>query len=48
MDNFFPFIHKIEKKKQWEPEPMYVEIYPPPPPPKKEEIEPETEIIIQL
>lgn len=38
MDAFFPFIHKIEKKKkQDELQPLYIEIEPPPPPQKEEE-----------
>jgi len=32
MDTFFPFIHKIEKKKKEdELQPLYVELEPPPP-----------------
>jgi len=37
MDFFFPFIYHIEKKKELEPEPLYIELYPPPPPPSKKE-----------
>jgi hypothetical protein len=51
MDVFFPFIHKIEKKKEFEPEPLYVELYPPPPQQKEKEETDETGstiIIIQL
>lgn len=29
MDDFFPFIHKI-KKKEYEPQPLYIEVIPPP------------------
>jgi hypothetical protein len=50
MDDFFPFVHKREKKKEFEPEPLYIELYPPPP--KRDEEEKEdsnpTVIIIQL
>lgn len=31
MDAFFPFIHKIEKKKDEELQPLYIELEPPPP-----------------
>jgi hypothetical protein len=52
MDVFFPFIHKIEKKKkEFEPEPLYVELYPPPPVQKEKEETDETGstvIIIEL
>jgi hypothetical protein len=40
MDDFFPFIHKIEKKKTEELQPLYIELIPPPPqqlPEKNEE-----------
>jgi hypothetical protein len=50
MDKFFPFIHKKIKKQEFEPEPLYVEIYPPPQE-KREKNEEEKEeriIIIQL
>jgi hypothetical protein len=49
MDDFFPFIHERKKKKEWEPEPLYVELIPPPPE-KTQEVEPEspTVIIIRL
>jgi hypothetical protein len=30
MDTFFPFIHKIEKKKKEELQPLYIELEPPP------------------
>jgi len=30
MEAFFPFIHQIKKKEKFEPEPLYVEVYPPP------------------
>jgi hypothetical protein len=49
MDSFFPFVHKIEKKKkQDELQPLYVELYPPPPPIKQDEEEEPRVIIIQL
>ena len=51
MDGFFPFIYQPEKKKEFEPEPLYIELYPPPPQ-RKEDKEQEdsnpTVIIIQL
>lgn len=50
MSEFFPFIHKIEKKKKdQEPQPLYVELIPPPPQ-KRDVEEDETPgvIIIQL
>jgi hypothetical protein len=51
MDDFFPFVYKREKKKEFEPEPLYIELYPPPP--KREEKKEEDDsdpgvIIIQL
>ncbi len=51
MDAFFPFVHKIEKKKkQDELQPLYIEIEPPPPPPPRKEEEDDNHqvIIIQL
>ncbi len=51
MDQFFPFIHKIEKKKKEdELQPLYIELEPPPLEHKKEEQEEETPrvIIIEL
>ena len=30
MDDFFPFIYQIEKKKENEPQPLYIELIPPP------------------
>lgn len=50
MNNFPPFIHKKFKKKEFEPEPLYVEIYPPPQErlEKSEEEKEERVIIIQL
>lgn len=51
MNSFFPFIHKIEKKKkQDELQPLYIELEPPPPPPRKEEERDDEHqiIIIQL
>lgn len=50
MNSFFPFIHKIEKKKKEdELQPLYIELEPPPPQEHKE-IEEETPrvIIIEL
>jgi hypothetical protein len=47
MDAFFPFIHKIEKKKNEELQPLYVELEPPPPEYKeKEESEDSPRIVI--
>ena len=43
MDSFFPFIHKIKKKKEDELRPLYVEIYPPP---KEKEDKKESKIIV--
>ncbi len=52
MNDYIPFIHDPEIKKEWEPEQLYVELYPPPPPPKREDEEKEDTnpgvIIIQL
>jgi len=50
MSEFFPFIHKIEKKKEQEPQPLYVELIPPPPPQKKRDDEEEQPrvVIIEL
>ena len=31
MDDFFPFIYEIEKKKENEFQPLYIELIPPPP-----------------
>lgn len=39
MDGFFPFVYKREKKKEWEPEPLYVELIPPPPMEEKKDKE---------
>lgn len=38
---YFPFIHKIKKKKNSEPIPLHIEQAPPPPPVKKTEDEKE-------
>lgn len=48
MNDFYPFIYKKEQKKEFEQEPLYIELYPPPP--KKDESEEEVSkvIIIQL
>lgn len=50
MDTFFPFIHKIEKKKKDEVQPLYIELEPPPPEYKEKEDDEETPrvIIIEL
>lgn len=50
MDAFFPFIHKIEKKKDEELQPLYIELEPPPPPQQHQKDEEETSrvIIIEL
>lgn len=50
MDNFFPFVfEKLKKKKELEPQPLYVELNPPPPePPKEEESEESRVVIIEL
>lgn len=39
-----------KKKEEFEPEPLYIELYPPPPPPKKEEGQKEERgvVIIEL
>lgn len=50
MRGFFPFIYEPEKKKEFEPEHLYIELEPPPLE-KKEEVKEEdnpTVIIIQL
>jgi hypothetical protein len=47
MDSFFPFIHKIErKKKENELEPLYIELIPPPPELKEQKEEDPPQIII--
>ncbi len=51
MDAFFPFIHKNEKKKKDELQPLYIELEPPPPPERKQKEDDEEEqrvVIIQL
>jgi len=50
MDEFFPFIHQPKRKKENEPQPLYVELYPPMPEKHQENKEEETErvIIIEL
>lgn len=53
MDGFFPFIHKIEKKKKEELQPLYIELDPPPLERKQESSEEEEEetprvIVIEL
>lgn len=49
MDTFIPFIHKPEKKKKEELQPLYVELYPPiESPPKEEEQEESRVVIIEL
>lgn len=47
MDTFFPFIfEKPKKKKEFEPQPLYVELNPPPPERKKEEESEESHVVI--
>ena len=47
MDPFYPFIHERErKKKDNEPQPLYVELYPPPPEKREEEEKEESRVII--
>lgn len=49
MEIFYPFIHKIEHKKDNEPQPLYVELYPPMEKlPTKEEKEETGIVIIEL
>lgn len=50
MNDFFPFIHKIEKKKEEELQPLYIELDPPPPQQEHKSDEEETPrvIIIEL
>lgn len=51
MNDFFPFIHKIEKKKKEdELQPLYIELEPPPPQQHKKDKEETQErvVIIQL
>jgi hypothetical protein len=49
MNDFFPFIHKNEKKKKEdELQPLYIELYPPPPEKKEKEDDDQKVIIIQL
>jgi hypothetical protein len=50
MVSFFPFIYENEKKKEWEPEYLYVELIPPPQEEKQEEKQEDDSkvIIIQL
>ena len=48
MNEFFPFIHKIEKKKEKEAEPLYIELIPPPIPQKEDEKEEKRVIVIEL
>ena len=50
MNSFFPFIHKIEKKKKDELQPLYIELEPPPPleEQKKDEEETPRVIVIEL
>ena len=45
MNQYIPFIHKIEKKKE-ELQPLYIELYPPPPIEVEEEKEEQSSIII--
>lgn len=51
MNVYVPFIYDSEEKKEWEPEPLYIELIPPPPKKREEEETEDTErgvIIIQL
>jgi hypothetical protein len=50
MSDFFPFIHKIEKKKKEELQPLYIELDPPPLEQQQKSDEEETPrvIIIEL
>ncbi len=50
MDSFFPFIYEQQKKKQIEPEQLYIEIEPPriEQREEKEETEPSYIVIIEL
>jgi hypothetical protein len=51
MTDFFPFIHKTNKEKKNELEPLYIELYPPSfeeDPEKKEEQEEPQIVIIEL
>jgi hypothetical protein len=47
MDTFYPFIHQPEKK-EFEPEPLYIELEPPIIQPLKKEEEASRVIIIEL
>ncbi len=47
MRPFYPFVHEQErKKKEWEPQPLHVELYPPPPEKREEEEKEEQRVII--
>jgi len=46
MNSFFPFIHKIEKKKEEELIPLYIELYPPFLEEEKKEEEDEYKVIV--
>ena len=48
MDDFFPFIHKINKKKKEELQPLYIELEPPPDQQEKDKEEEPTIVIIEL
>lgn len=47
MDSFFPFIHEI-KKKEWEPEPLFLELIPPPKEKKEDKSEDKSIVIIDI
>ena len=47
MDPFVPYIHKPERKKEIEPQPLYVELYPPmEKPPQEDEKEEESRVVV--
>lgn len=48
MDTFFPFIHKIEKKKDEELQPLYIELEAPPFEREKKNDEETPRVIIEL
>lgn len=47
MDLLFPFIHEI-KKKEWEPEPLFLELIPPPKEKKEEKEDRQSIVIIDI
>jgi hypothetical protein len=48
MNDFFPFIHKIEKKKKEELQPLYIELDPPPQEQKHKSDDEETPRVIVI